>query len=174
MRTLAHALIHRRYVEQGETTRIVVLPVPDCGLPQRLVDAAQPVPLDILAGRPTNLVLDDDGVSVDLCFGGPAVRCRFPWEAVMAVQGADTADAGVDVGASAKLLQTLVVTVATVMEDHTIRPASAEHFASLAGAEESPAPGSSPPPEHPHTPRGPRPRLGGAKPRFQVITGKKG
>jgi hypothetical protein len=172
MRTLAHALIQRRYVERGETTRIVVLPVPDCGLPQRLVDGGQPVPLDILAGRPTNLVLDDDGISVDLCFGGPAVRCRFPWEAVMAVQGADDAD--VDV--SGKLLQTLVVTVATVMEDHSVRPASAEHFASLAGAAESPAPGSSPPPEHPHTPRGPRPRSGGAsgKPRFQVITGKKG
>lgn len=172
MRTLAHAMILRRYVERGETTRIVVLPVPDCGLPQRLVDAGQPVPLDILAGRPTNLLLDDDGVSVDLCFGGPAVRCRFPWEAVMAVQGLEEEGGGPDPGVSGKLLQTLIVTVATVMEDHSIRPASAEHFASLAGASESPAPGSSPPPEHPHgPPRGPRPRAG--RPRFQVITGKK-
>lgn len=172
MRTLAHALIHRRYVERGETTRIVVLPVPGCGLPQRLVDAAQPVPLDLLAGRPTNLVLDDDGISVDLCFGGPAARCRFPWEAVMAVQGAEDEAGGPDTGVAGKLLQTLIVTVATVMEDHSIRPASAEHFASLAGAAESPAPGSSPPPDHSHTPRGPRPR--GGRPRFQVITGKKG
>ena len=106
MRTLAHALIQRRYVEKGMTTRFITLPIPDSGLPQSLVEAGQPVTLDILAGRPVNLELSDAGLSVDLCFDGPSQRCQLPWEALLAVQ--DLSD---------DLVQTTVVTVATIMEN---------------------------------------------------------
>jgi len=113
MRTKAHAIIQRRYVEQGNTTRFVVLPLPGGGLPADLVDGAQPVTLDLLAGRPVNLELDDEGLSADLCFGGPPTRCSFPWESVVAVQDS-----------SGQLVPTLVVTVAMVMEDDTVEAAT--------------------------------------------------
>ncbi len=113
MKTLAHTLIQLRYVEGGATTRFVVLPIPDSGLPRSLVDAGRPVPLDLLTGRPVNLKLDEEGLEADLCFEGPPVHCRFPWEAVVATQDA-----------SGELVQTLVVTVATVMEDSSLRPTS--------------------------------------------------
>jgi stringent starvation protein B len=157
MRTLAHALIHGRYVERGETTRIVVVPMADSGLPQQLVEAATPVPLDILAGRPTNLELGDAGLSVDLCFSGPPVRCSFPWEAVVAVQGPGD-------GGGVALVQTLVVTVATVMEDHTLRPASTDRYAGAAdGSDALEQPTPEPPPAPGSRGRG----------RFQVIRGDK-
>lgn len=109
MRTLAHALIHRRYIEKGLTTRFITLPLPESGLPQNIVQEGQPVTLDILAGRPVNLELEQQGMSVDLCFDGPPVRCTFPWQAVLATQDA-----------SGELVQTTVVTVATVMEDNSL------------------------------------------------------
>jgi hypothetical protein len=109
MRTLAHALIQRRYVEKGMTTRFITLPIPDSGLPQTLVQAGQPVTLDILAGRPVNLELSDAGLSVDLCFSGPPQRCQLPWQAILATQDL-----------SGDLVQTTVVTVATVMEDNSL------------------------------------------------------
>jgi len=109
MRTLAHALIQRRYVEKGMTTRFITLPIPDSGLPQSLVEAGQPVTLDILAGRPVNLELSDAGLRVDLCFSGPPQRCRLPWHAILATQDL-----------SGDLVQTTVVTVATVMEDSSL------------------------------------------------------
>ena len=128
MRTLAHQLVEKRYVELGETTRIVVLPLTETGLPQHLVDPGQPVPLDLLAGRPVNLVLDEEGLSADLCFQGPPVRCRFPWEAVIAVQDP-----------SGNLVQTLVVTVATVMADESIKPTSPENLMTLLSNPHSPS-----------------------------------
>lgn len=115
MKTMAQALIERRYVQQGRTTRVVVLPLPDSGMPQELVEAGQPVPLDLLSGRPVNLELDEQGLEANLCFAGPPVRCSFPWEAVIAAQ--DLSD---------ELVQTLVVTVAAVMEDGSLRPTEGE------------------------------------------------
>lgn len=113
MRPLAQAQVQQRFVERGETTRIVVMPLPDSGLPMHLIEAGQPVPLDLLAGKPVRLELDETGLAADLCFQGPPVRCTFPWESVIAVQ--DT---------TGSLIQTLVVTVAMVMEDRSIKPSS--------------------------------------------------
>ena len=128
MRTLAHSLVERRYVEQGKTTRIVVVPHRESGLPDSLIEAAQPVPLDLLAGRPVNLELDDQGLSADICFAGPPVRCSFPWESVVAVQDG-----------SGSLVQTLIVTVATVMEDRSVRPVAQEHLLELVIRDGDPA-----------------------------------
>lgn len=120
MRTLAHALVQQRFVDRGETTRIVVMPLPDSGLPNHLIKAGQPVPLDLLAGKPVHLELDDIELGADLCFQGPPIRCTFPWESVIAVQDK-----------SGTLIQTLVVTVATVMEDKSIQPSSRDRLESL-------------------------------------------
>lgn len=119
LRPKARALIQRRYVERGATTRIVVAPMPGSGLPGDLIEKALPVPLDLLTGRPVNLELSDEGLEADLCFGGPPVRCTLPWSAVLAVQE----DAGEE------LEQTLVVTLALRMEDDSlvpVRPLDAE------------------------------------------------
>jgi hypothetical protein len=122
MRTLAHALIQKRFVEKGDTTRLIVLPVPESGLPDTLVEAGQPVTLDLLSGRPVNLTLGEKGLEADLCFAGPPVHCTFPWEAVLATQ--DT---------SGTLVQTMVVTIATVMEDSSLQATEpmAEETASM-------------------------------------------
>lgn len=112
MKTKAHALVQRRYVDRGKTTRIVVLPAPGTGLPAGLLEGGRPVPLDLLAGRPVNLHLDDEGMSVDLCFDGPPTRCTLPWATVVAVQSEE----------SEELVQTLAVTVAVRMEDDSLRP----------------------------------------------------
>ncbi len=109
MQPLAHRLIRQRYLERGATTRIVVLPLPGSGLPPALVEAGKPIPLDLLAGRPVNLELDDQGLSADLCFAGPPVRCRLPWSAVAAVQGAD-----------GELVETMTLAVALIMEDGSL------------------------------------------------------
>jgi hypothetical protein len=106
VRTLAESLIRRRYIDRGDTTKIIVVPVPGCGLPDQFIEAGIPVPIDLLAGRPINIDMDNDGIGVDLCFNGPPARCRFPWWSVLLVQ---------DV--SGKPVQTQVVTVAMVMED---------------------------------------------------------
>lgn len=106
---LALELIRVRYVENRATTRVVVAPLPGSGLPAALVEAGQPVMLDLLAGRPVNLELDETGLSADLCFTGPPVRCRFPWTAVLAVQTPE-----------GTLAQTLVVTMSMVMEDGSL------------------------------------------------------
>jgi len=111
MKTKAQSLITLRYVERGETTRIVVLPTERSGVPKAHVDAGKPLPLDLLAGRPINLELDDDGLSAELCFEGPPIRCEFPWASVVAVQGDD-----------GSLVPTVVVTMAVKMEDESLVP----------------------------------------------------
>ena len=157
MKTLAQALIERRYLEQGRTTRVVVLPLPHSGLPEELIEAGQPVSLDILSGRPVNLHLDREGLAVDLCFTGPPVRCSFPWEAVVAAQS-PTDD----------LIQTLVVTVASVMEDGSLQPTKAQ----LPDEDEAPA-------EQTNTPamavlkgegKGPARRVRHQRPRLQLVS----
>ncbi len=116
---LARTLIHDFYDEKGVTTQIVVAPLPDCGLPDSLVEAGQPIRLDLLSGRPVNLVLDDTGLSADLCFQGPPVSCRFPWASVLAVRDP-----------SGSLVKTMVVTMAMVMDDGSL-----ETVAEVAGDE---------------------------------------
>lgn len=125
MRTMARALITRRYVEQGNTTRIVVLPLAESGLPQSLVETGHPVPIDLLAGRPVNLDMDEEGLSADLCFAGPPVRCNFPWEAILAVQSPQ-----------GDIVQTLVVTIAMVMEDESVRPGTMDRLSNFEGKPE--------------------------------------
>jgi hypothetical protein len=113
MNPLARKLIQQRYLDRGTSTRMVVLPLPGCGLPEGLVDAAQPVTLDLLVGRPVNLELDDESLWADLCFSGPPVRCCFPWSGIAAVQGPDDT-----------LVETLAVAIAVVMEDGGLSLAS--------------------------------------------------
>ncbi len=117
MRTKAHALIQRRYIEKGNTTRIVVLPLIDSGLPEELVHAGQPIPLDLLAGRPVNLALYETSLEADLCFGGSPIRCTFPWTAVIAAQDE-----------WGNLEQTLTMTVAVRMEDDSLSPTQLPNF----------------------------------------------
>jgi len=171
MHTLARNLIHDRYVEKGETTRIVVLPLPQSGLPSQLVEAKQPVPLDLLADRPVNLQLTDEGMAADLCFAGPPQRCYFPWETVIAVQDS-----------TGELIQTVVVAMALVMEDNSLTLLSSDHFAGVApmdGPQPTPAPpdsGSGPVislvPNRPSqdSPVPPSPR-GWKRPQLHVING---
>ena len=129
---LARKLIQERYVENGSTTQVVVAPLPDSGLPGSFLEAGQPVRLDILAGRPVNLALDNQGFSADLCFSGPPVTCRFPWTAVLAVQTPE-----------GSLAKTLVVTMAMVMGDGSLMTLTEELDEKAPPAPERGTPGPS-------------------------------
>lgn len=111
LRTLAQAMIEERYFDHGQTTKIVVLPHTGDGLPIPFTTVRSPIPIDLMANRPTHLKFSTEGVGVDLCFGSdPPTPCFFQWDHVLAVQDLE-----------GSLVSVTAITVSTIMEDRSIQ-----------------------------------------------------
>lgn len=68
----------------GEIIRIHVIVTENQNLPKTF-NPMSIIPIDVLPERPLNLEFDDNGMSIDLCFGAPPQRCTFGWEDIIAV-----------------------------------------------------------------------------------------
>ena len=86
MKTLARKLIEEIYIKQGLSLRIVVVPRVESGIPSHILNQfPRGVPLDLMPNRPLCVFVDDEAISMDLCFDGPPSRCVFKWSDIIAV-----------------------------------------------------------------------------------------
>jgi hypothetical protein len=86
-RPRAQTFVEDLHVNKGETVKLFVAYRPEQGMPESV---PQPITnIDLLGGRPTNVVCDNAGFEVDLCFNGPVQRCRFRWQDIIAVSVGD-------------------------------------------------------------------------------------
>jgi len=84
-RPLAQKFIEDYHVQKGKTISFLVTTHDYQNLPPEFVDNPDPTRIDLLGGRPTNVVCTQEGFSADLCFQGPPQSCLFKWIDVFAV-----------------------------------------------------------------------------------------
>lgn len=82
-----------RLLAEEDFILIVINPLsPGVALPQRLIEARQPVPIHLgyrLAVPIPDLAIDDTGISGTLAFGEQSSHCVFPWPSMIQISVQD-------------------------------------------------------------------------------------